>query len=93
MLKLVASNYTLDGVSLCPQYRKPFDIIAKGLSRPNWLPEQDSVTTVETFCFSLRNLPFGFLPQQIHSILILIDFVKKIGLRKQVLLSWLETNA
>ena len=42
MLKLVASNYTLDGVSLCPQYRKPFDIIAKGLSRPSWLPEQDS---------------------------------------------------
>ena len=66
MLKLVASNFTLDGVSLCPQYRKPFDIIAKGLSRPNWLPGQDSVTMVETFCFSLRHLPFGFLTQHIR---------------------------
>ena len=42
MLKLVASNYTLSNVSICPKYRKPFDIIAKGLSRPNWLPGQDS---------------------------------------------------
>ena len=24
------------------------------------------VTTVETFCFSLRNLPFGFLPQHVR---------------------------
>jgi hypothetical protein len=32
---------------------------------PIWLPGQDSVTTVETFCFFLRNLPFGFLPQHI----------------------------
>ena len=31
-----------------------------------WLPGQDSVTTVETFCFSLRNLPFGFLTRHIR---------------------------
>jgi hypothetical protein len=31
-----------------------------------WLPGQDSVTTVETFCFFLRNLPFGFLTQHIR---------------------------
>ncbi len=36
---LIASDYTLDGVSLRPQYRRPFDIIAKGPSHPNWLPE------------------------------------------------------
>jgi hypothetical protein len=41
MLKLVASNYTLNGLSICPKYRKPLDIIAKGLSRPNWLPMVD----------------------------------------------------
>jgi len=41
MLKLVASNYTLSDVSICPTYRKPFDKIAKGLSRPNWLPIVD----------------------------------------------------
>ena len=31
-----------------------------------WLPGQDSVTTVETSCFSLRNLPFGFLTQHVR---------------------------
>jgi len=38
-----------------------------------WLPGQNSfdvlkinsVTTVETFCFFLRNLPFGFLTQHV----------------------------
>ena len=42
ILKLVVSNYTLNNISICPTYRKPFDIIAKGLSRSNWLPGQDS---------------------------------------------------
>lgn len=37
ILKLVASNFILDNVSLCPKYRKPFDLIAKGLSGPSWL--------------------------------------------------------
>ncbi len=64
---MVASNFTSNDVSLCPKYRKPFDIIAKGLSRPNWLPGQDSVTTVEAYSFSLRNLPFGFLRPPIWS--------------------------
>jgi hypothetical protein len=44
-------------------------------------------------CFSLRNLPFGFLTQRIRSILILKGFVKRISLLKQVLLFWHETNA
>lgn len=42
ILKFIASNYTLNDVSLCPKYRKPFDIIAEGLSHTNWLPRQDS---------------------------------------------------
>ena len=42
---MVASNFTLNDVSLCPKYRKPFDIIAKGLSRPNWLPFVNSFRT------------------------------------------------
>jgi len=42
ILKAVASNYTLIDVSLCPTYRKPFDIIAKGLNCPDWLPLKDS---------------------------------------------------
>lgn len=36
-LKFVASNYTLKGISLYPTYKKPFDIIAKGLSCTSWL--------------------------------------------------------
>ena len=42
ILKFVASNYVLDNVSLYAVYRKPFDIIAEGLSRPTWLPGEDS---------------------------------------------------
>ena len=45
ILKLLASNYSLvnsNDVSILPIYRKPFDIIAEGLSRLNWLPGRDS---------------------------------------------------
>ncbi len=28
----------MDGLTLVPEMRKPFDIIAKGLSRLEWLP-------------------------------------------------------
>ena len=38
ILKFIASNYTLNDVSLCSTYRKPFDIIAEGLSHTSWLP-------------------------------------------------------
>jgi len=40
LLHYILSNCTLDNATLCPTYRKPFDIIAKGLSRQNWLPER-----------------------------------------------------
>jgi hypothetical protein len=45
ILKLLASNDSLvyaGDVSIRPTYRKPFDIIAEGLSRLNWLPGRDS---------------------------------------------------
>lgn len=42
ILKFLASNYTLNDVSVAPKWRKPFDIIAERPSRPNWLPGQDS---------------------------------------------------
>ena len=45
ILKLLASNYSLvnaSDVRILPIYRKPFDIIAEGLSRLNWLPGRDS---------------------------------------------------
>ena len=37
ILKYIASNYVLNDVSLDAVYRKPFDIIAEGVSRPTWL--------------------------------------------------------
>jgi site-specific DNA recombinase len=40
LLKIVQSNCTWDGVSACPEYRKPFDILAEGLSSASWLPKQ-----------------------------------------------------
>ena len=45
ILKLLASNYSLikaSDVSIVPTYRKPFDMIAEGPSRLNWLPGRDS---------------------------------------------------
>ena len=38
LLRLIASNYALNDVTLTPTYRSPFSIFAKGASRPNWLP-------------------------------------------------------
>jgi len=38
LLHYILQNCTLINTTLCPTYRKPFDIIAKGLSRSNWLP-------------------------------------------------------
>ena len=40
LLKIVQSNSLCDGVNPCPEYRKPFDILAEGLSSTNWLPKQ-----------------------------------------------------
>lgn len=42
LLHTILSNCTLNDGSLCPTYRKPFDIIAKGPSRSDWLPGLDS---------------------------------------------------
>ncbi len=42
ILKFIASNYVLEGVSLCATYRKPFSFIAEGLSCPTMLPGEDS---------------------------------------------------
>jgi site-specific DNA recombinase len=42
LLKIVQSNCLWDGVSACPKYRKPFDILAEGLSTSKWLPGPDS---------------------------------------------------
>jgi len=38
ILKVVASNYTLNYKNLYPTYKEPFSFIAKGLSCSNWLP-------------------------------------------------------
>ena len=42
ILKFVASNYTLNDVTLYPTYRKPFNFIAEGLKCSNWLPDENS---------------------------------------------------
>jgi hypothetical protein len=46
LLKIVQSNCVWDGVSPCPKYRKPFNILAEGLSSANWLPFVDSFRTL-----------------------------------------------
>lgn len=42
ILKRVASNYTLNDVTIIPAYRKPFIFFAKMKGCPNWLPRLDS---------------------------------------------------
>jgi hypothetical protein len=37
ILRYLLSNCTLNDVTLSPKWRKPFDLMAKGLSRSNWL--------------------------------------------------------
>jgi hypothetical protein len=38
LIKLVLQNPTINGVTLCADYRKPFGIFAEGSSRHTWLP-------------------------------------------------------
>ncbi len=42
ILKLVASNYTVDDVTIGYKYRKPFSYFYEKGSRTKWLPEDDS---------------------------------------------------
>ena len=42
LAKIVASNYSLTDGTLYPQMRKPFDLVAKGLSSSEWLPRVGS---------------------------------------------------
>jgi site-specific DNA recombinase len=39
LLNFVVSNLRVEGETLHPIYKKPFDLLAKGLERPNWLPD------------------------------------------------------
>ena len=45
LLDTVALNYTFDGVTATPTYRKPFDLLAKGLTLEKWRTQRDKVTT------------------------------------------------
>ncbi len=42
LLNFVLSNCTFVDGNLTPTYRKPFDLLVKRLSSPNWLPRLDS---------------------------------------------------
>jgi hypothetical protein len=42
LLKIIQSNCTWDGVSICPTYRKPFDILAKLNESEEWCAWKDS---------------------------------------------------
>lgn len=42
ILKTVGSNYSFDGATITVTYRKPFDVLAKGLSSDIWHPRRDS---------------------------------------------------
>ena len=42
LLNCVLSNSTLNGPTLCPTYKKPFDMIAEGVKTQKWHPRQDS---------------------------------------------------
>lgn len=49
ILRKIASNYVLNDVTLCPTYRSPFSIFAKGASCTTWLPKVDEIYN---WCYS-----------------------------------------
>lgn len=57
LLKLIASNYTLNDVSVCPTYRRPFSYIAEWPSRTLKLPQ------VDEFCNWLLHQSTDFQPE------------------------------
>ena len=64
ILKVLASNYTIrqeDNVTICPTYRKPFDLLAKGLLHSKWLPEDDAYQTFieDEFAFEISTIAKG----------------------------------
>ncbi len=42
LLRMVVSNFSVDTVSVCPTYRKPFDMIAKRAQSEEWSGREDS---------------------------------------------------
>ena len=47
LLRIVQSNCTWDGLTPRSIYKKPFDLLAKGLSSENWLTVADEI---RNFC-------------------------------------------
>ena len=47
LLRIVQSNCSWDGINPRPTYKKPFDLLAKGLSSGNWLSVVDEI---RNFC-------------------------------------------
>jgi site-specific DNA recombinase len=64
LLELVFSNFRLDGVSLCYQIKKPFDILAKGplvlSSRGDWTPIELFNAGVQSLYPMLHQVLRGF---------------------------------
>jgi len=46
ILEIVCLNWKLDGVSLVPAWRKPFDLLAEGLQKKD---SRDNKTAIELF--------------------------------------------
>lgn len=42
LLKMLCSNFSVDGVSVTPNYRYPFDLIFKSAQRGKWSGRLDS---------------------------------------------------
>lgn len=53
MLEIACLKYTLDGATLVPEIRKPFDVLAEGHLSEN---SRDKKTAIELFVTGLANL-------------------------------------
>ncbi len=64
LLEIVCLNFTLDDVTLVPVWRKPFDVLAKGLdsknSRADWTPIEQFLLGIEQAFPAIERL-FGKL--------------------------------
>ncbi len=68
LLKIVLSYCSLKDGTLCPTYKEPFDMLAKGVSNENWRPQWDSNP-----CYPLAL----YAVHEIHSELAILTYMKR----------------
>jgi hypothetical protein len=49
MLRCIGGNFSYDGITITPTYRKPFDVLAEISESEEWRPQGNVNRTVQEF--------------------------------------------